>query len=255
MKRIVIKIGTGNLLSRDGSFFGKQKAELVMQEISSLMKEGFEIILVTSGAIKTGEAALWRNPERRNISKSVLAGVGARHLLNLWGDALPEGFELAQIWLTYANWQNTNEYKKILENVISCLESKIIPLVNENDIVADDEIRSMEEGISENDRLARMVAEMVEADGVLFLTKSGGVYDSRISQRRPQILYSISKQEAHSYISAFQRSLSGKGGIEAKITEACKCIDLGMRAAIAGILPRVVLDFAHGKDVGTIVTA
>ncbi len=251
MKRIVVKIGTGNLVS-NGSL-NMSKTLDVARQVVLLAGEGIEVVLVSSGAIQAGRerlASLGQNPV---LAKKEWAGIGARHLLNLWGKSFDNyGFEVAQVWLTYTNWLHKKEYESIKTSILSYLKSGIIPLINENDVVSQREIESMEAGISENDRLARMVAEMVEADAVLFLTDIGGVYDKDPREDVSAKRYQVVGRETLKQIDVSQsKSDHGTGGIGPKLKEAFVCFEKGMKVSIAGLEPDTILRFASGEMVGT----
>ncbi|MDB5204707.1 MAG: proB [Candidatus Taylorbacteria bacterium] len=253
MKRVVVKIGTGNLVS-DGSL-DASKASDIARQVAELISQGIEVALVSSGAIQAGRERLARIGQNPELAKKEWAGIGARHLLNLWGNSFENhGFDVAQIWLTYTNWVHKKEYESIRTSILSYFKSGIIPLVNENDVVSQREIESMEAGISENDRLARMVAEMIGADAILFLTDIGGVYDKDprkdISAKRYQ---TVGRKTLKQIDVSESRSDHGTGGIGPKLEEAFVCFEKGMKVSIAGLEPDVLLRFAAGEDVGTMI--
>jgi len=254
MKRLVIKIGTGNLVN-GGNTLDSSRAEEVSRQVAALLSQGIEVILVSSGAIKAGKNRMTQMGQNPVLEKKEWAGIGARHLLNLWGDAFEiYGLDVAQVWLTYTNWLHQREYVSIKTSILSFLRSNIIPLVNENDVVSDREIVLMERGISENDRLARMIAEMVEADAILFLTDIGGVYDkdprTNPSARKYQ---SVGKEIFRQIGGSESESPHGTGGIGPKLREAFICFEKGMKVAVAGLEENVILNFASGKMVGTMI--
>lgn len=254
MKRLVVKIGTGNLVN-GGNVLDLAKAADISRQVAILMSQGVQVVLVSSGSIKAGRDRMSAMGQSPNLAKKEWAGVGTRHLLNLWGNAFEiHGFDVAQVWLTYTNWTHEQEYKSIKTSILSFLASDIIPLINENDVVSQREIELMEAGISENDRLARMVAEMIDADAVLFLTDIGGIYD-----RDPRIdasakRYRVVGKEIYQTIGQPQsQSDHGTGGIGPKLREAFICFDKGMKVAIAGLEEDVLLNFASGKTAGTAI--
>lgn len=254
MKRIVVKVGTGNLINSEGHV-DPAKVIDVSRQIAELIKQGYEIVLVSSGAIKAGKDRMTSLGLVPNLLKKEWAGVGARHLLNLWGNAFePHGLEIAQVWLTYTNWTHPEEYRSIRTSILSYLAAQLIPLINENDVVSQREIELMEQGISENDRLARMVAEMIEADGVLLLTDIGGVYDKDPRADASARRYQVAGRDMLLGVSlSHEKSDHGTGGIGTKLREAFLCFDNGMKVAIAGLETDVVLKFASGQSVGTVI--
>lgn len=259
-KRLVIKFGTEVLLARDGQikdcldqciFTDIARQVVAMQDI------GVAITIVSSGAIQAGRENTRKLPNNAmNLNKKELAGIGSRHLLNMWGTGFEIfGKEVAQVWVTYANWTDEGERRSILSSIINYHKHRIIPIVNENDVVSDNEIKLMEKGISENDRLARMVAELINADAILFLTKSGGAYEEDPIINPRARLYAEIDIETAAKIASISRTASpnGSGGMGAKLHEAALCAQAGMQVAIAGIQPDVICKFAMGEPVGTII--
>ena len=254
MKRLVVKIGTGNLINSSGNLDPNKTSDIARQ-VANLVAQDIDVILVSSGSIKAGRERMATMGQNPNLAKKEWAGVGARHLLNLWGNSFEVyGLDVAQVWLTYTNWTHEQEYKSIKSSILSFLKSGIIPLINENDVVSQREIELMEAGISENDRLARMVAEMIGADAVLFLTDIGGIYDkdprTDASARRYK---SVGRDIFHQIGESESQSDHGTGGIGTKLAEAFRCFDAGMRVAVAGQEKDLILNFASGKDVGTMI--
>jgi glutamate 5-kinase len=258
MKRFVIKVGTDVLVSRTTGRLDGTNASIIASQIYTIVRGGNEVALVSSGAIKAGKDSMTAMGKCPNLSKKEWAGIGARHLLNIWGDAFAiHGIEVAQIWVTFANWSLKKEYLSIMSAASSYMSNCLVPIFNENDVVSDDEIVLMDQGISENDRLARMVADMIDANAVLFLTSVGGVYDTdpavHASAKRLDVIRSDMSEVIPRSIA---KSFNGSGGIDTKILEAFECSKRGRRVAIAGIMEENVIErFAAGQRVGTTVEA
>ena len=252
MKRLIVKIGTGNLVNGN-NVISQDRVTDICRQVATLASQGIEVVLVSSGSIKAGKDRMGTLRKSPNLAKKEWAGIGARHLLNLWGNSFESyGIEIAQVWLTYTNWTHKNEYQSIKTSILSFLQSNIIPLVNENDVVSDREIVLMDQGISENDRLARMVAEMIEADAVLFLTDIGGIYDKDPHNDSSAKKYkTVGKDMFQKIQNSNSKSDHGTGGVGTKLQEAFICFEKGMKVAIAGLEEDVILKFATGKQVGT----
>jgi glutamate 5-kinase len=252
MKKIlVLKVGTQNLMV--GERLEQGIFNDLARQVALVQNEGKDVVIVSSGAIQAGrERVSELGLEPKGLTKKDLAGLGSRHLLNKWGTAFDEYHkDVVQFWLTFANWQDLNEIKNIKTGISNCLESKFIPVVNENDVISDAEIIFMERGFSENDRLARMVATLISAEGVLFLTDAGGIYE-----QDPLINPRAKMYEEFNPFSFDTTMLSGisslgKGGIRTKIEEARGCFLSGMKVAIAGNEEDVLIKFSRGQPVGT----
>jgi len=241
MPTIVVKFGTVVLFKHGG--FNKAAPQVLQ-----LIREGVHVVVVSSGSIEAGKERMFelgRNPEE--VSDKILASVGSRVLLNKWSDAFAPFTDVGQLWLTYGNWQDEGEKTSIEREIQNLLRCSFVPLINENDVVSDAELVQYQLGIGENDRLARMVAELVRADGALFLTEAGGVYEGSV------LLQELNAETA-SRISVWENtSHQSRGGMQRKIEEALLCRQKGIHTAIAGLTEDSILRFAHGESVGTII--
>jgi len=255
MKRLVVKIGTANLCNRRGQLVQEVFNDFARQ-IATLMNQSLEVMVVSSGAIRAGTEKLHAiGLDTSCLHKKDLAGVGARHLMNRWGDAFAVyGKEVGQVWVTFGNWTNKGERRSIQSSVVDYLNSGVvIPVINEADVISDREIKLMERGFSENDRLARMVAFLMGADAVLFLTDNGGIYAEDPGENPRAKLYeeiNINAKPESIGISS-GTSKTGTGGMMAKWKEASYCAKKGMAVAIAGNERNVIIRFANGEPVGT----
>ncbi len=249
MKKFVLKFGTSSLM-KDNSL-SDEIFNSVANQISRLMLAGVGVVIVSSGAIQAGREAFENLFKLERLNKKEIAGVGARHLANKWGGSLNQHqIEVCQMLITHANWSNKNERNNIKKGVLDCLSSLVVPLINENDPVSDEEIRWMEEGISENDKLAAMVAVMIEADGIFFATESNGVYTKNPKSGDAAVIKTIDCSTNFPDISGC--SENGSGGIQTKIREATRAIKGGVkRAVISGTKSNAIEKFVRGENPGT----
>lgn len=261
--RLVVKFGTKSLCSSDnqeerlnqGIFddFGRQ--------IVWLQQQGVQVIVVSSGATQAGkEYAKEQKIGISQMTKSALAGMGQPHLMKKWDEAIKRagGKGVAQLLVTYTNWSNEKERRKVTGHIFEWLSQDITPIINENDSVADKEIELWEQGISENDRLAGLVARKIGADAILFLTEEGGIYtDDPKSDPRARLFEEIPAREKNwtgDLAVTFGQSTKGKNqGMREKWIEASRCFGKGRNmVAIAGSNERNVISrFAIGEFVGT----
>jgi len=257
-KLLVVKFGTKNLFNGlrplDSDIFCDYA-----KQIHELMGLGTKVIIVSSGAIKAGrDIAITNGIVVDRLHKKELAGFGMVELMRLWKEAfskIPSGRLVAQILVTYANWESEGERGSIRSSILSLAASGIIPVINENDIISQREIRLMEKGISENDRLARMIALLIKADAVLFLTDVNGIFTGSPKQGSAVLRYAEVKAGATAKELGISAETSdSNGGMIAKINEASQCfIEGGMRVAIAGNQENVIRRFAAGEPIGTLV--
>jgi len=257
IRRIVVKIGTANLCDESGQLNQKTFNSFARQ-IAILVARGLQVVIVSSGAIKAGKESVRRLDlfkEAGQLHKKDFAGVGARHLMNKWGRAFEiYGKEVGQVWVTFANWKHKGEKKSIRSSLINYLNSRVvIPIVNEADVISDREIILMDRGFSENDKLARMVVRLVEADAIIFLTEAGGIYNADPNcSKKARIYEEIDARTLPSLIGISSKtSKTSTGGMEPKFKHAVWCHKEGIATAIDGNSRDVILRFAAVKNVGT----
>ena len=177
-RRIVIKAGTA-ILSGGGSDTAGVNLDVlgnIVRQICHLREEGAEVLLVTSGAIAAGREALGRQgPVSRDIrSRQVAAAVGQGRLMQIYHEEFAgHGVTVAQALLTIGDLSNRQSYLNVRNTLQGLLELGVVPLLNENDVVAVDEIGAV---FGDNDRLSALVANLVDADLLLILTDIDGLY-------------------------------------------------------------------------------
>ena len=246
---IVIKVGT-DVLRNIFAF------SVIARQLAQLKKRGLGVILVSSGGVIAGSDSitfLGGNPE--DYPKHILASIGARQLLDRWGDALAlDRLVIAQFYITYGNLRLKGERESVRSNLRRlAFDVFAIPLVNENDIVSSVEIDKMKMGLGDNDRLARITACLVNASAVVFVTVKGGVYTAN-PDRDPSAQL-ISRVDARRRYRLGGKntgtSQNGTGGMRSKVNQASICARKGMHAGIIGF--REILQFFEGESVGTTV--
>jgi glutamate 5-kinase len=172
--RIVVKLGTSTLTA------GKKELHIpgildLVRQIAALYQAGMEVIIVSSGAIAAGREVLQRQESTYQIpAKQMLAAIGQPRLMEIYAQLFRiYGLSVAQVLLTRADLARRRGYINARNTLTALLEQKIIPIVNENDAVATEEIR-----VGDNDNLSALVANLVEADMLILLTDQEGLYTS-----------------------------------------------------------------------------
>ncbi|MFH1559190.1 MAG: hypothetical protein ABIC19_01545 [Patescibacteria group bacterium] len=252
MEILIAKFGTEVLMNGDNleQHLFTQAAHQIIQ----LQKNGVQTIVVSSGSIQAGRERMAElNKDPSKFSKKSLAGIGSRPLLNRWSEAFAPYTEVGQFWLTYRNWEDDGERASIKTEIDVLLKNGLVPVVNENDVVSDEELRKYEQGIGENDQLARMIAELIRAEAILFLTSLGGVYKENPAINPHAKMLSVLDASVLKQLALFGTSNKGIGGMETKVKEALLCAQKGMRTAIAGLTEDSILRFGRGEHVGTVV--
>lgn len=255
MRSLVVKFGTECLLDRVGqlsqSFFRNAASQ-----IAQVIKDGTYVTIVSSGAIQTGRLIVSSmSIDEEMFSGQALAGIGSAKLVLEWQQAFERhGITVAQFPVTYANFECVQERDSILSNVFCYHRSKVVvPTFNVNDVATKIEVDAMEAGLSENDRLARVVADLIGADGVIFITSVGWVYD-----RDPKTDFTAKRYreldiQNLASIQAEGKSSRGSGGMSNKLLESIKCCQPDRRVCIANIQDNTIVRFASGQSVGTLL--
>lgn len=249
--RIVIKIGSSTLTTSDGKV-DMNYIEDLAQQVRNLRERGSEVLIVSSAAIVAGLEALNLPPAR---PKSIpllqaAAAVGQIELMKAYYRAFSlHDIQIGQVLLTRNDTSSRNSYLHARDTLEELLELGIVPLINENDTVAVDEIR-----FGDNDRLAAQVAILVKADLVILLSDIEGLYtaDPRIDEDA-QLLQSIGSFTEEIVSSAGDvGSDRGSGGMVTKIEAARMLMAAGIPMVICeGHKSNVICEVACGKQIGT----
>lgn len=257
-RRLVVKCGTENLCSQNGEKKLDPKIfDDYARQIVELQRQGVDVIVISSGAIKAGREELKNlGLNTKDVDRQVLAAIGQPLLMKKWDEAFRK-FEktTGQLLLTFTNWSNERERNEVIQCIFDLLRMGQIPIINENDPVSDKEIKLMERRISENDQLAKMTALKIGADAILFLTDEGGIYTANPKiDPKAQLYEEINTRNKPENLISFMGSTSsenGSGGMITKLKEASRCAKNKLRVGIAGYEKDVILKFAKGESVGT----
>jgi len=256
-ERMVVKVGTG-VLTGGGEHLDVDAMAGLVRQIADLRNQGQEVLLVSSGAIAAGRARLPLDRTRRDVpAKQMLAAIG-QHLLMQTYDQLfaPHGVPVAQALLTKADLRDRQGYLNARNTLLGLIEHGVLPIINENDVVAVEEIRVGENDrlFGENDSLAAMVANLVDAQLLVNLTNIGGLFtadpratpDAQLIQEVPRITRAI---EA---LGGGAGTAQGTGGMRTKIEAAKLATASGIAVVIApGAEPDVLVRLAAGEPIGT----
>jgi glutamate 5-kinase len=256
-KRIIAKFGT-NLLTRGTQHLDTSIISELVQQIAYLQKKGHEIIIVTSGAVAAGRQRLNLSKEHnKDIPvKQVLAAIGQGHLMHIYEQLfIQHDITVAQALLTKSDLTNRSGYLNARNTLISLLELNAICIVNENDVVATDEIQGTRFG--DNDNLSAMVANLVDADLLVLLTDIDGLYSAN-PQLDPlaTLIPKVEKIDIKiQRLAGKSGSMVGTGGMATKIEAAKMATSCGTTVVIAcGYEPDNLIRVVEGKPIGTIFT-
>ncbi|MFV0645435.1 MAG: glutamate 5-kinase [Sphingomonadaceae bacterium] len=239
-RRLVIKIGSALLVGSDGSP-RREWVEDMTVEIAAMRARGQDVVIVSSGAIALGAARLGlEKGGRKNLADAqAAASVGQIALAGLWSELLGrQGLEAAQILLTLQDMEERRRYLNAASTLARLLSAGAVPVVNENDSVATEEIR-----FGDNDRLAARVAQASRADAVVLLSDIDGLFDRNPADRNAQLLTEVRGVTPRIRAMATDGSSSGmgSGGMVSKLQAA----EIAERAGIA----MLILNGTHHQPV------
>ena len=255
--RIVAKFGT-SLLTSGADHLDLQVMSSLVEQIARLHGQGKEIVIISSGAIASGRQRLKKVPERKNTPfKQVLASVGQSHLMYTYEQLFSQyDITVAQALLTKEDLSDRSGYLNARNTLLALIELGIICIVNENDIVAIDEIEGLKFG--DNDNLSAMVANLVDADLLALLTDIGGLYTADPScNPQAQLIRRVDKIDVEiERIASDTAGRQGIGGMSTKIEAARLATCSGVNVIIAdGREPDILVRISQGEDTGTFFPA
>lgn len=248
--KLVVKAGT-TTLTGGASDLDPTRMEDLARQIAQLKRHGTAVVLVSSGAVAAGRSRLALSPDLRDVpTRQVLASVGQSVLMHVYEELFrPYGITVAQTLLTRRDLADRQGYLNTRNTLLALLDLGVLPIVNENDVTAVDEIR-----LGDNDTLSAMVANLLDADLLVLLTDIGGLYtaDPRLhpDARLIDDVYDVdSRLERAAGIS---RSRHGTGGMRTKLQAARGAMRWGTTMVICGgDVPDALLRVANGEKIGT----
>jgi len=253
-KRIIAKFGTSLITGGIGRLDLKAMASLVDQ-IAQLHSQGHEVIIVSSGAVAAGRQKLELNKERKDIPfKQVLASVGQNQLMHTYEQLFSQhNITVAQALLTKSDLSDRAGYLNARNTLLALIELGVICIVNENDVVATDELGEVAFG--DNDNLSAMVANLVDADLLALLTDIDGLYTADPQRNSSaKLIPRVEKIDAMiERLASSTTSSQGVGGMATKVEAARLATSSGVTVVIAnGQRPDVLQQVAAGKSFGTL---
>lgn len=244
VRRIILKIGTAALSTPEGRLDADRVAALA-EQVNSLVCSGYEVVIVTSGAIGAGmaELELLKRPTALPQLQAA-ASVGQSHLIETYNRSFRKhGHHAAQVLLTREDFNNRNRYLNVRNAINAMFAMDAIPVINENDAVSVDEIK-----FGDNDQLSALVALLLCADLLILLSVVDGLLDSR-----QQVISTVERVDGT--IRAFDRgtkTAGGTGGMTTKLEAASLATSAGIATIVAnGVSENILTQIIQGKNVGT----
>lgn len=249
-KRIVVKIGS-SLLTKGGKGLDKTAIAQWVEQMASLRKLGIDVILVSSGSVAEGVWRLGLKARPTTLHElQAAAAVGQMGLVRVFDDTFQQhDLHASQVLLTHDDLSNRQRYLNARSTLLTLLQFGVVPVINENDTVATEEIR-----FGDNDTLAALVANLVEADLLLILTDQQGLFTADPSIHTDATLISqinVNDERLES-MAGESRSGLGRGGMSTKVSAARLAARSGAATVIAaGATNNVIQAILNGDVIGT----
>ena len=253
-KRIVVKVGS-SLVTNEGRGLDAEAISQWCEQLAALVKGGREVIMVSSGAIAEGMKRLgWATRPKAIHELQAAAAVGQMGLVQGYEASLREnGIGSAQVLLTHADLADRERYLNARSTLLTLLSLGVVPVINENDTVVNDEIK-----FGDNDTLGALVANLVEADALIILTDQKGLYtaDPRKDVGATFVHVGKAGDAALEAMAGGAGSSIGSGGMITKILAAKRAAGSGASTVIAwGREPSVLIRLTQGEAIGTLLLA
>jgi glutamate 5-kinase len=245
MKRIVIKIGTGVLSTNTGTL-DLEFLENMTKQIVELRGREIQVILITSGAVGAGKSLLsLKDIKSEVVKKQVFAAIGQVKLMTAYSEFFSKhNYYCAQVLATKEDFRDEEHYLNMQNCFEGLMLDNVIPIVNENDVVATTELL-----FTDNDELAGLVAEQLKVDGLIILTSTDGILDNKgesvleVDSSNAKVVMSYIKSD---------KSTFGKGGMISKFNIARRLSKKGITVYIVdGKESNVLLKVINGQKIGT----
>lgn len=253
-RRIVVKVGS-SLVTNEGRGLDSEAIGQWCEQLAALVKDGREVIMVSSGAIAEGMKRLnWTSRPKAIHQLQAAAAVGQMGLVQVYETKLREnGIGSAQVLLTHADLADRERYLNARSTLLALLQLGVVPVINENDTVVNDEIK-----FGDNDTLGALVANLVEADALIILTDQKGLYtaDPRKDPDAQFVHLGKAGDAALEAMAGGAGSNIGSGGMITKILAAKRAAGSGASTVIAwGREPQALTRLVRGEPIGTLLVA
>ncbi|MGY6559920.1 MAG: glutamate 5-kinase [Nitritalea sp.] len=249
MKRCVIKIGS-NVLTSPGGAPDLERLGALVEEIAELMAEGVQVLLISSGAVAFGRQSKSLQGKGKAdpiLRRQLFASVGQIPLMQAYAHAFQRfGLSIGQLLVTKEDFRDRKHYVHMQRCMEGLLSQGIVPILNENDVIAITELM-----FTDNDELASLTAALCQADTLILLTNVAGVYTGAPSDPSSQLIREV-QSEAPLDVEIAQSSSLGRGGMASKLAMARKAAELGIGVFIAnGKEDRILGKIFRGEAMAT----
>lgn len=251
VRRCVVKVGSG-VLSRGTLSLQREAIQVLAKQIAAVKAQGIQTLLVSSGAVMAGMEKLERTERLRNIPlKQAAAAIGQSALMATYEEAFaPYGIKVAQVLITQEDIRDRVRYLNARNTLFTLLSLEVLPIVNENDTVAVEEIK-----FGDNDILSALVASLVDADLLVMLTDQEGLYtaDPRTAPEARLVPVVSSPFPSHAFWAGPTRTAIGIGGMASKVEAARLATASHVPAMVAnGFAADILVRLLAGESLGTL---
>jgi glutamate 5-kinase len=251
VKRVVIKVGTSTLTHNTGKL-NLYRIDKLVRELADLANQGKELVLVTSGAVGAGMDRLgWKEKPKAISDKQAAAAVGQGILMHIYEKLFGEyGQVVAQVLLTREDSINRQRFLNSRNTLLGLLRHRVIPIINENDVVAWEELK-----IGDNDNLSALVAGLVDADALIILSDVAGVFTDNPSSNPEARLIPLIQEITPDIeeVAGGPGTTRGTGGMYTKIQAGKMAMNSGIPMVIAsGGEDGIIRGILYGQDIGTL---
>lgn len=244
-KRIVVKIGSNVLTRADGTLDVTRMSALVDQVVS-LRRLGYEIILVSSGAVASGKGEIKVDRKLASVEqRQLFSAVGQVKLINLYYELFREyNLNVGQVLTMKESFSTRREYLNQRSCMTVMLQNEVIPIVNENDTISVTELM-----FTDNDELSGLIASMMDAEALVILSNIDGIYDGSPANPQSSVIRTIRPDEDLTNYIQTEKSGFGRGGMVTKCNIARKVADEGIKVLIAnGKRDNILVDLVLKSD-------
>lgn len=244
-RRLVIKVGS-NVLTRDDGKLDITRMSALTDQLAWLRAEGYEVILVSSGAMASGRGEIKVSRRLGSVEQRQLySALGQAKLINLYYDLFREyRIPVGQVLTMKENFSSRREYLNQRACMAVMLDNGVIPIVNENDTVSVTELM-----FTDNDELSGLIASMMDASGLIILSNVDGIYDGSPGDGESKIISRVERGRDLSEYIRMEKSGFGRGGMMTKCAIAQKVADEGIRVIIAnGKRDNILVDLISRPD-------
>lgn len=255
-RRVVVKIGSRVLVQKTGRP-DKRRMRSLIRELALIQAAGHEVVVVTSGAVGAGMEALGMQTRPTTLPElQMAAAIGQTRLMSTYAEMFGQrSLKVGQVLLTHSDFHHKVRLTNARRTMESLIRHGVIPIINENDVVADEEIRA-DLALGDNDYLASLVVKLIRADLLILLTTVDGLRAPGPNGRTRRVRYLESvTRKTYALVNSHNSHLS-KGGMTTKLKAAHAVAKAGSSVVIAnGRKTGMLSSIMAGDDVGTLILA